>query len=115
MTCILVVEDDVHVRPVIEQSLIESGYEVDTTGTMSGGLELIQSRRYDLVVADGKLPDGTGMDVADAANEAGSKALVITGYNFTLPSAVGDRYEIVRKPFSPAELVAAVERALEAA
>jgi DNA-binding response OmpR family regulator len=108
---ILLVEDDVDVRPVIKESLIDAGYEVDATGTMSGGIEMLRSRRYDLVVADGKLPDGTGMDVADAANDI--TALIITGYAFTLPLGARDRYEIVPKPFSPAGIVAAVERALE--
>jgi DNA-binding response OmpR family regulator len=63
------VEGDLEVRPVIKESLIDAGYEVDTSGTMSGGIEMLRSRGYDLVVADGKLPDGTGMDVADADNE----------------------------------------------
>lgn len=39
----------------------------------------------DLVVADGKLPDGTGMDVSDAATEKGVKCIIIAGYAFTLP------------------------------
>ena len=113
MPRILLVEDDVDVRPVIEESLIDAGYEVDATGTMSGGIAMLRSRRYDLVVADGKLPDGTGMDVADAANEKDIRALIVTGYAFTLPLGARDRYEIVPKPFSPAEIVAAVKRALE--
>ncbi len=113
MPRILVVEDDVHLRPVIEESLIEAGYEVDATGTMSGAIEMLRSRRYDLIVADGKLPDGTGMDVADAANEMDITALIVTGYAFTLPLEERNRYKIMPKPFSPAEIVAAVERALE--
>jgi two-component system response regulator HydG len=113
MPRILLVEDDVDVRSVIKESFIDAGYEVDATGTMRGGVEMLRSRRYDLVVADGKLPDGTGMDVADAANEKDISALIVTGYAFTLPLGARDRYEIVPKPFSPAEIVAAVERALE--
>jgi CheY-like chemotaxis protein len=113
MPRILIVEDDVDVRPVIEESLIDAGYEVDATGTMSEGIEMLRSRRYDLVIADGKLPDGTGMDVADAANQKHISALIITGYAFTLPLGARDRYEIVPKPFSPAGIVSAVERVLE--
>jgi DNA-binding response OmpR family regulator len=97
---------------VMEHVLLNAGYEVDTTGTMASGLELLDSRSYDLVITDGKLPDGTGMDIADQARKAGVEALVVTGYAFTLPGATGDRYEILLKPVRPAELIAAVEWAL---
>jgi DNA-binding response OmpR family regulator len=59
---ILIVDDDEDVRLVMEHVLIDAGYEVDTTGTASGGHKLLQDRSYDLVIADGKLPDGTGLE-----------------------------------------------------
>src|SRR6266581_9281175 len=98
MNRILLVEDDVDVRFIIQHILIDSGYLVDTTGTMSGASELIRTRRYDLVIADGKLPDGTGLDVADHAIEIGTKAIIITGYAFSLPMRTNDHYEIFLKP-----------------
>jgi len=107
---ILLVEDDADVRFFIEHVLIDSGYEVDATGTMTGATELLRCRRYDLVVADGKLPDGTGMDVCDDAAERGTKSLIITGYAFSLPAGATDRYDILLKPLRSAEIVAAVER-----
>lgn len=112
MRRILLVEDDVDVRTLIEHILIVEGYEVDTTGAASGGKELLRCRSYDLVVADGKLPDGTGMEVADAATERGMRAIIITGYAFTLPIKDRDRYEVMLKPLRPGELVAAIERTL---
>jgi hypothetical protein len=48
-------------------------------------------RSYDLVMADGKLPDGSGIDVCDAAAEKGIKYLIVTGYAFSLPAGTADR------------------------
>lgn len=112
MSRILLVEDDLDARFVIEHVLVDAGHKVDTTGTMTGGAELIRCRQYDLVLADGKLPDGTGMDVCDAAAEKGVKCIIITGYAFSLKVDAADRYEILLKPLRPAEIVAAVDRAL---
>jgi len=110
---ILVVEDDADVRFIVEHILLEAGYEVDAAGTMNGGAELLGRRRYDLVLADGKLPDGTGLDIADMAVGKGIKALIVTGYAFTLPPDA-NRHEILLKPLRPREIVDAVERALAA-
>jgi DNA-binding response OmpR family regulator len=112
MPRILLVEDEPDVRMIIEHVLLRAGYAVDTTGTMTGGTDLIRCRSYDLVVADGKLPDGSGMDVCDVAAEKGIKCLIVTGYAFSLPAGAVDRYDILLKPMRPNEIIAAVERKL---
>jgi two-component system response regulator HydG len=112
MSRILLVEDDVDVRLVIEHVLIDAGNQVHPTGTMAAARELLNRHPYELVIADGKLPDGTGMDIADLAAQKGTKALIVTGYAFTLPADTIGRYEILLKPLRPIEIVAAVEQAL---
>ena len=112
MPRILVVEDDAALRLFIEHVLLYAGYEVDTTGTMSGGSDLVRCYRYDLVLSDVKLPDGNGLEIADLAGEKGTKALMITGHAFTLPTGTHERYEFLLKPVRAAEILAAVERAL---
>jgi DNA-binding response OmpR family regulator len=112
MSRILLVEDDPDVQPLMEHILLDAGYEVDVTGTMHSGGELLGSRSYDLVIADGRLPDGNGMAVADKAREGGVKVLIVTGYALSLPVELIDRYEILLKPLRPHELIDAVKRAL---
>ncbi len=112
MPRILVVEDDVAMRFFIEHVLLGAGYEVDATGTMSGGTDLLRCGRYDLVLSDVKLPDGTGLEVADLAREKDTKALMITGQAFTLPTGTHERYEFLLKPVRAAEILTGVERAL---
>ena len=109
---ILLVEDDLDVRFVIEHVLVDDGHEVDTSATTSGGIDLLRHRHYDLVIADAKLPDGTGMDVCDAGAERRIRCIIITGYAFTLPVATAERYEVLLKPLRPAEIITAVEKAL---
>jgi len=97
---------------VMEHSLIDGGYDVDVSGTVLGGRELLERRAYDLVVADGRMPDGTGIELADKARERGVPALIITGYAFNLSDDLS-RFEFLLKPVRPSELLQAVDRALQ--
>jgi two-component system response regulator PilR (NtrC family) len=112
MPHILVVEDDVALRFFIEHVLLAAGYKVDAIGTMSGGTDLLRRHQYDLVLSDVKLPDGIGLEIANLAAENGTKALMITGHAFTLPTGTHERYEFLLKPVRAAEILAAVERLL---
>jgi CheY-like chemotaxis protein len=115
MKRILLVEDDPDLRLLLEHVLLGAGYEVDTAATVADAHTRLGDANYDLVLADGRLEDGTGMMVAERATEAGSKALIITGYAFDLPREQLDRYEYLLKPVRPSELLEAVERALHPA
>lgn len=117
MPRILLIEDDPDVRVTIEQILLDAEHEVDTTQTIKGGLELLCCRDYDLVLSDGRLPDGTGMMIADKASEKETPTLIITGYAFNLrdsalPGAKFEidlsRYEVLEKPLSLKRLIAAI-------
>ena len=111
MDRILLVEDDAELRLLLEHVLLGARYEVDTAATVEAACELLGSADYDLVLADGRLQDGTGMVVADRAVAAGVKALIITGYAFELKDELG-RHDYLLKPVRPSELLEAVDRML---
>jgi len=114
MARILLVEDDANVLMLLEHVLSGDGYDVDTASTVEQACSrLTQSRGYDLVVADGKLPDGTGMQVGEAASAAGMKTLIVTGFAFQLPREELSKYVYLLKPVRPSEFLRAVERMLE--
>lgn len=115
MTSILLVEDEADLRMLLQHVLLGAGYEVDTAIGVEAGLALLGRRTYDLVLADGRLQDGTGMMVAERAVERGSRALIITGYAFDLPRDQLTRYEFLLKPVRPNELLEAVARVLDGA
>ena len=112
MSRILLVEDDHNVRVLLEHVLIDGGYEVDSAATAAEAKSLLDCVSYELLLADGRLPDGTGMALADYAQANGVKTLIITGYAFQLAEL--GRYEFLMKPVRPAELVEAIERILGA-
>ena len=114
MPRILLIEDDQHVRMLMEHVLLHESYEVETTGTAERAKALIASREYDLVVADGRLPDGTGMMLADQAQQRGIPAFIVTGYAFELMKEGLGRFDFLLKPVRPDELLQAVDRALHA-
>ena len=115
MNRILLVEDEADVRLLLEHVLLSAGYRVDSTATVEAACALLDTRTYDLVVADGRLEDGTGMMVAEKAAESGTKTLIITGYAFDLPRDQLGRYDFLLKPVRPQELLEAVERVLDPA
>jgi len=100
---ILLVEDDPDVRLLMEGVLLDADYEVDATDTVRSGCALLETLPYDLLLADGRLPDGTGPMVAERAHEIGVKVLVVTGYSFELPREHISRYEVLSKPVRPRE------------
>jgi CheY-like chemotaxis protein len=103
---ILVVEDDPDVGLLFEHVLLSAGYCVERASTASDGRGLIASKRYDLILADGVLPDGTGIDIADQAAARGMKVVIITGYALQL-SQLGAlrRHDYVLKPIRPGALI----------
>jgi two-component system response regulator HydG len=97
---------------LMEHVLLHASYEVETTGTVERAKALIDSGEYDLVLADGRLPDGSGMALADRANARGIPSLIVTGYAFDLMKEDLGRFDFLLKPVRPDELLQAVERVL---
>ena len=115
MARILVVEDDPDVRQVIEHVLLAAGHAVDARESVDDGRDSLRDCDYDLLLTDGRLRDGTGIELADRAMERGIPALIITGYAFILRELAEDpgRYRVLLKPMKPTELLYAVEQAIE--
>jgi len=57
----LIVEDDADAAAVLSQILRQTGVEVETAGTAARARELLQERRYDLMLLDLLLPDQDGL------------------------------------------------------
>lgn len=115
---ILVVDDDASLRRVIEFSLAETGYQVQTAASGEEGLALFEKQPADAVVTDITMPGMSGLDVLRKLQERapGLPVIIITAYG-TIESAVEamkqGAYDYITKPFNRDELRLILERALK--
>jgi two-component system NtrC family response regulator len=114
---ILLADDDVSLRRVIEFNLQEEGYEVDAVGTGALAIGALRERDYDLVITDLKMPDADGLAVLDAARRLAAAAPVILITAFASVEAAVEAmkrgaYDYITKPFNRDELRLIVRRAL---
>jgi DNA-binding NtrC family response regulator len=114
---ILLVEDEVFLRELVAEYLVDAGFKVSSVGDGASGLETLQSDlRIDVLLSDIKLPDMDGYRVAEAASalRPGLKVILMTGYAPSpLPSTLHSVvYQILQKPFSLESLAATVAGAM---
>jgi DNA-binding NtrC family response regulator len=109
---ILLVEDEATFREILTYFLRGKGYVVDAVGSAGAAITCLESVRYALVISDWLLPDGNGVDVADAAVKRGAKTLIVSGLLFRLPGGAAMRHELLLKHLGPTQVSAAVQRAI---
>lgn len=115
---ILVIDDDVSLRRVMEFNLEESGYEVLTAGNGDEGLALFKRYRPDMVITDVQMPGMSGYDVLEKLLEIEPRTLVIIVTAFsTVEQAVEamkvGAYDYLAKPFGRDQLIMTVAKAFE--
>jgi len=115
----LVADDDVEMLSLVSHALRNFG--ADVVAVTSGGelLEkLANDGAFDVIVTDISMPWMSGMQVMHSARTAGLPVPVVVMTALrdpTLPAQVmslGARAELLQKPFSIAELFAALRRCL---
>ena len=112
---ILLVEDDEQVCDILGEFLRDSGYQVDVAGTVTAACSLLAGgRAYNLVVTDGRLPDGNGLMIAQRASEQSIKVIIISGFPQELAAAERAQYPVLAKPFRLAVLSNAISDTLSA-
>ena len=116
----LVIYDEKIVLDSVSRILTEDAYEVDTSLSGRQGLKKALEGDYDVVLTDIRMPDIGGMRVLRDVKRAkpALPVVIITGYA-TVRSAVQamrlGAADYLEKPFTPEQLLKAVNAALEAA
>lgn len=112
---ILIVDDDPIVVQSCQRILEAEGMEIRTAGTVAAGTALLAGEGYDLMVADINMPGENGFKMISRATalRPDMPILIMTGY-LTAETVekcrrLGANHHIA-KPFTPAELMAAVRR-----
>ena len=80
---VLVVDDEVVVLTVLREILRRGGYRVTTAASAEEAIEMMQKRRFDLVLTDKNLPGASGLEVLRVARTLDPQPAVvmITGYS----------------------------------
>jgi CheY-like chemotaxis protein len=114
---LLVVDDDPDVRDVVTGTLSDIGYEVYEAADGESALKILTTRSPDLLIVDFAMPGANGAEIAQAAlgHNPALRVLFISGFSDSaaLEAAVGNA-NLLRKPFRPGDLGAAVRAALDA-
>jgi DNA-binding response OmpR family regulator len=112
MARILVVEDMVDICDLLTDALREIGHTVDAETTFDKGEQALNDNAYDMVIADVRLPGGSGRVLAQRAIALGQRAVLITGYSNERDMHELSGVLLMRKPFAPSELVTLVKHHL---
>jgi two-component system, NtrC family, response regulator HydG len=117
MAAILLVEDDLTFSRILEGFLSKNGYQVTISNKGKEGLKIFQSRPFDMVLLDYRLPDTTGMDILNEIKNSGSTVPIVIMTSFTdIRTAVKaiklGAFEYITKPVNPDELLMIARQAL---
>jgi len=116
MAKILVVDDEVHIRALLEQTLeeLEDDYDVEILSAANGeeGLELIREERPDLVFLDVMMPKMNGYDVCRRVKGDPElkdvKIILLTAKGQEVDKKQGleaGALKYITKPFDPDEIL----------
>lgn len=124
MTRVLIIDDEKAVREAAQIALAAKGYDVVTVADGKSGLEVIKSGSVDVAIVDVFMPGMDGLAATDAIHRINPKLPVIamSGFMFggqcpTMPYFDEMATEVgavlaLYKPFRPAELIQAIEKAV---
>lgn len=112
---ILIVEDEVLVRTVIAEAARDAGYRVTEAGAAQAALDFLASGKVvDLVFTDINLPGMDGVTLARRIKADHPRVKVILTSGQALPAG-GRRLGIfIAKPYSIADVLARIGRAIDA-
>src|SRR5271165_4333026 len=113
----LVVDGGSAVCGILRRMLSDEQYQVQVSQSVADACTAVEQKLFEAYVLDYKLPDGSGLDVAERIRSKGSQAsiILISGYD---PSAVALRaeklhiFDIIEKPFARATICNAVKKAI---
>ncbi|HKY04695.1 MAG TPA: sigma 54-interacting transcriptional regulator, partial [Blastocatellia bacterium] len=115
---ILVVDDESSITDALEIILGEQGFEVHIAANVAAAAAALESKRFDLVFTDLRLPDGSGIELLLLIKNSSPETEVILmtahgSLDITIDAIKKGAYYYLEKPFTPEQLKMLTERALE--
>ena len=117
---ILVIEDEPDIRRNLEYNLGREGFNASSVGSLDEANEKLKSKKFDLILLDLMLPDGSGLDLckkikSNSETEA-TPIIILTAKDDEVDKVVGFELgadDYVTKPFSVRELILRVKAILK--
>lgn len=116
MTSILFIEDDVTIAKAVKYSLEREEFSVELAHRLDDARHMLKNRRFDLVMLDLALPDGSGYTLCKEIRAAGDTPVIILSakdeeVNIIMGLDLGaDDY--LTKPFRLGELISRIKAVL---
>lgn len=114
---VLCVDDDPHVRSLIQRMVIEAGYDCAEAGTVADARTLLAQQEFSVVLCDIGLPGQSGFELLDELGRTRPDiaTVVVSGHDHAgivdAALALG-AYGYVTKPFTANELMIDISNAL---
>ena len=108
--CVVIVDDEPFVSRVIERTLVEAGYEVQTAANAVEALALLHGPCPDLLIVDHRLPGPTGEDIIRAARTRHPDLPILRITGGPVEPTFDATVQTLPKPFDAETLLAAVRR-----
>ena len=117
---ILVIEDEPDIRRNLEYNLGREGFNASSVGSLDEAGKKLKSKKFDLILLDLMLPDGSGLDLckkikSNSETEA-TPIIILTAKDDEVDKVVGFELgadDYVTKPFSVRELILRVKAILK--
>jgi DNA-binding NtrC family response regulator len=115
---ILVIDDEPSVTDALRLVLAELNHHVDVAKSGSEAKNLLKGSPYDLVFTDLRLPDASGIDLLELikGDTPATEVILMTAHgslDITIEAIKRGAFYYLEKPFTPQQVTALVERALQ--
>jgi two-component system response regulator PilR (NtrC family) len=115
---ILVIDDEPDLCTLYELTLLREGYRVETAGSVEDALQLIDAKRFDVVITDMRLPDGLGIEILVHLRncQRPERCIVITAHGSAenaVESLKAGAFDYLTKPVDLKQFRAAIASAVQ--
>jgi two-component system, NtrC family, response regulator HydG len=119
MASVLLIEDDITFSRILEGFLAKHGYRVTVNHSGKEGLKSFESKAFDIVLLDYRLPDTNGVDVLVEMKKMSVNipVIIMTGFSDIRTAVKAIKLgalEYITKPVNPDELLMLVKEANKA-